>query len=360
MGVMPVLVTSLLAITLFHVAALRPNPGQEPSGSQDPVPLWQALVSGSEASLRGLSPISARVCWASGSGGTVLRTTNGRTFERRPVDGAEALDFRDIEAFDAERAIVLSAGQPARVYRTQDGGDTWSMVYENQDERAFFDAMDFADDKFGLAFSDPIEGKLLVIRTLDGGRTWQELPRKAFPASPEGEAGFAASGTCLRVDEEAAYIGLGGTAGARLFATKDRGNTWTVVKTPIRSGLASAGIFSVAIQGREGVLIGGDYAAPDDTQAVAAWTDDGGATWTLAEEQPTGFRSCVIRCEIGWMAVGTNGTDVSGDGGKTWDRLSSTGWNVALKAKTDGSVWAAGSKGRIATLLTAQPAGGDH
>ncbi len=317
---------------------------------QDAKPAWRSLDTGSEASLRGLSAVSARVCWASGANGTVLRTTDGSTFELRPVPGADELDFRDVEAFDADLALLLTAGQPARVYRTEDGGATWAKTFEHADERSFFDAMDFWDEENGIAFSDPIDGRLVVIRTRDGGRTWEELPRETFPESPEGEAGFAASGTCLTVaGEKGAWIGLGGTAGARLFHTTDRGATWSATKTPILAGEPSTGVFSVAFAGDVGVIVGGDYAQPDRVENVAAWTDDGGATWSLAVSPPSGYRSCVVHTGSGWLATGTNGTDVSVDEGRTWRRHSATGWH-ALSVAGDSTVWAAGSGGRIAVL----------
>ncbi|MEM7308172.1 MAG: oxidoreductase [Planctomycetota bacterium] len=323
-----------------------------PQTTDDP---WEPRNSGSQASLRGLSAVDERVCWASGSGGTVLRTVDGRTFEPRPVAGAEELDFRDVHAFDAERAVVLSAGTPARVYRTDNGGADWQLAFEHPDERAFFDAMAFWDERRGLAFSDPIDGKLVVIRTADGGRTWTPLPPDAFPDSPEGEAGFAASGTCLAVGADGeAWIGLGGTAGARLFRTGDGGATWSTHATPLAQGLPSAGVFSLALlDAGRGVAVGGDYATPEATAANAATTADGGRTWAPAETPPRGYRSCVVTVDVAGasqlLAAGPTGTDVSLDAGRTWTAHSEVGWHV-LAVGGDGAVWAAGSDGRIARL----------
>ena len=222
---------------------------------------WVPAESGTDASLRGLSAVDARVCWASGAGGTVLRTTDGARWSRRPVPGAEALDFRSLHAFDAERAVVVSAGAPARVYRTEDGGASWALAYEHPDERAFFDAVDFWDDERGLAFSDPIDGELVVMATADGGRSWEPIAGEALPDALEGEAGFAASGTCLRVHGSGeAWIGLGGGPGARVFRTADGGASWAAAGTPLHTGAASAGVFSVAFLGEgRGVAVGGDY-----------------------------------------------------------------------------------------------------
>lgn len=317
---------------------------------------WCPLESESRASLRGLSAVDGEVAWASGSGGTVLRTLDGTTWESLGVPGAEELDFRDVEAFDADTALVISAGAPARVYRTANGGRTWSLVYDHPDERAFFDAMAFWDERRGLAFSDPIDGRLFVIATSDGGRSWRPLPHEAFPPSPEGEAGFAASGTCLAVrGENAAWVGTGGTAGARVFRTEDGGASWEAVLTPISSGESSRGIFSlVPLADGRGIAVGGDYTRPQLMEANAACTRDGGLTWEPVDTQPpTGYRSCVARVEGRGelaVAVGPSGTDFSIDGGRTWRRLSDEGYHVVASG-ADGTVWAAGAGGRIAKLL---------
>jgi len=316
--------------------------------------VWQPVSSGVDASLRGLDVVDARVVWASGSGGTVLRALDGETFEPRPIAGAEELDFRDVEAFDAERAVVVSAGTPARIYRTSDGGESWSLTFEHPDERAFLDAMAFWDERRGLAFSDPIDGELVLLGTDDGGRSWSVLDPERLPRSPSGEAGFAASGTCLVTSgARDAWIGLGGTAGARVFRTRNGGDTWSVTPTPMLSGQASTGVFSLAFRpdGR-GVAVGGDYNESDATRANAATTADHGESWTLVETHPpTGYRSCVVQVAGDrWIAVGPNGTDRSDDGGRRWERISDVGWHVVARGG-DASLWAAGSDGRLARFV---------
>ena len=316
---------------------------------------WEEQSSGAKASLRGLCVVGRGVAWASGAGGAVLRTTDGATWESRPIPGADELDFRDVEAFDADSALVLSAGAPTRMYRTDDGGASWRLVYENTDERAFFDALDFWGERRGLAFSDPVDGRLLVIATTDGGRNWRALGTDRMPPALDGEAGFAASGTCLATfGATDAWIGLGGTAGSRVFRTNDAGASWSVAATPIRSGEPSTGVFSIAfLDELRGAVVGGDYARPEEDGACAAFTLDGGASWSPAEPGPGGYRSCVAVVpranERLLVAVGPGGTDVSPDGGRTWTRAAEEGFH-AIAAGPDGSAWAVGSEGRIARL----------
>jgi photosystem II stability/assembly factor-like uncharacterized protein len=110
---------------------------------------WQLMPTGSVTPtppprLRGLSAISERVAWTSGSAGTVLRATNkGATWQSVGPPGTASLQFRDVEAFDADTAVILSIGNgtDSRIYRTTYAGQTWSLVFVNDDPLAFYDCM---------------------------------------------------------------------------------------------------------------------------------------------------------------------------------------------------------------------------
>jgi hypothetical protein len=83
-------------------------------------PAWKQFQAPGKASLRGLAPISDQVCWASGSGGTWLKTEDGgASWQTGTVAGLDTVDFRSIHAFDSKTAVVASAGQPAVIYRTE-------------------------------------------------------------------------------------------------------------------------------------------------------------------------------------------------------------------------------------------------
>lgn len=117
----------LASIALLNGRTLEPlNPGTlEPSAT------WTPQTSGVAARLRGVSAVSEKVAFASGSGGVVLRTTDGGATWTKlalPADAAK-LDFRDVDAIDARTAYVLSIGEGnnSRIYKTIDGGDTWSI-----------------------------------------------------------------------------------------------------------------------------------------------------------------------------------------------------------------------------------------
>jgi photosystem II stability/assembly factor-like uncharacterized protein len=322
-----------------------------------PEPRWQPSDTGVTARLRGLSPVSERVAWASGSGSTVLRTVDGgRTWQNvGPAD--PGLQFRDIEAFDAEHAVVLSIGPGAesRVYRTDDGGRTWAETFRNDDERAFYDCLAFFDRRNGLALSDPVDGRFRILSTSDGGGSWQVLPGDGMPAALAGEFAFAASGTCLVTADHGpgrAWFATGGGAESRVFRTDDRGRTWRVTATPVPSG-PSAGIYSLAFRDPwHGIALGGDYAAPTSAPEGAAVSRDGGRTWTVAAGQPGEYRSgSAWAWRGGWVAiaVGPTGSDISYDGGRMWQRFD-TGSFDSVECVAGGACWASGEQGRVATL----------
>ncbi|HEX6322625.1 MAG TPA: YCF48-related protein, partial [Vicinamibacterales bacterium] len=273
---------------------------------------WESQRSGTDARLRGISVVDEKVAWASGARGTVLRTIDGgRVWQALKVPGAEKLDFRDVDAVSDRVAYVLSIGNgpDSRIYKTEDSGQTWTLQFQNDDPKAFFDAMAFWDATRGIAFSDSIDGRFVIIRTLDGGTTWTRIPGGSLPPALDNEGAFAASGTNVAVfGKQHVWIGTGAAATSRVLHSADAGATWTVADTPLAAG-PSTGIFSIAFRdARHGIVVGGDYSKENDAVDNAAVTSDGGKTWKLVAGL-TGYRSVVAHLggERGWqvwLAVG--------------------------------------------------------
>jgi photosystem II stability/assembly factor-like uncharacterized protein len=319
---------------------------------------WTPQTSGTTARLRGVSAVSAKVAWASGSRGTYLRTTDGgTTWQAGVVPGAENLDFRDVEAFDENTAYLLSIGEgeQSRIYKTTDGGRQWALQFTNKNPKAFFDAIAFWDAKTGLAVSDPVDGRFLIIKTTDGGATWKEMPREKMPPALPGEGAFAASGTCLIVQgKNRAWFATGGGA-ARVFRSSDGGNSWQVTATPIPSDNASSGIFSIAFKdAKHGIIVGGDYRKEGEARDNLAVTSDGGRTWKLVKtSQLGGFRSGVVYVSGSRLvAVGPAGSDSSPDNGATWAGFGAPGYHAVSFAGRAG--WAVGENGRVAKFADAR------
>ena len=318
---------------------------------------WIAQSSNTTASLRGLSAVDEKVVWASGTGGTFLRTVDGgANWIAGKVPGAESLDFRGIRAFDARTAVVMSIGpgDKSRIYKTNDAGEHWSLLFTHPDAKGFLDSIAFWDSDRGILVGDALDGMADIRTTDDGGAHWQ---RQKAPAALPNEGSFAASNTCIFLaGTSQAWFVTGGTGAARVFTSNDRGRSWTAAVTPVRNDSASAGIFSIAFEDRmRGMAVGGDYSKDKEDRQNIAVTSDGGRTWTAPAAGPEGFRSAVVWVPEGrlWIATGTSGSDVSKDGGHTWTKFDDGSYN-ALSFTRGGAGWAAGGRGRIARF---QPAG---
>jgi photosystem II stability/assembly factor-like uncharacterized protein len=334
-----------LSMAAIAVAVLAASTGM--SGHTKPG--WQLTDTGVTARFRGLDPVSARVAWVAGSAGTILRTVDGgRHWQSVGPAAAAALEFRDIEAFDATHAVALTIGEGAdsRIFATSNGGRTWTETFRNDEPAAFYDCLTFLDRRHGLALSDPVGGKFRILATADGGRTWQVRPDAGMPAALTGEFAFAASGTCLVSSAGTAYFATGGGATARVFTSHNQGRSWTVTDTPIPSG-PSAGIYSLAVRGPSAIAVGGDYTTPAAAPDGAAYKN--GRTWTVARKVPGAYRSGAA-----WLShstaltVGPTGSDLSYDGGRTWTAFDTGSFDAVACA--GGACWASGEQGRVAKL----------
>ena len=320
-------------------------------------PTWTVQTSGVTARLRGVSAVNERIAWASGSGSTVLRTTNGGTTWQKLTVTSENLDFRDVDAINAQTAYLLSIGNgPAsRIYKTSDAGATWTMQYKSDDQKVFLDAMSFWDADHGIVFGDSVDGQLYILLTDNGGRTWTRIPPASLPPALEGEGAFAASGTNIALfGKTHAWIGTGAGAKARVLHTADRGRTWQVADTPLAAG-QSSGIFSIAFRDeKHGIVAGGDYRKEQEAVDNLAITNDGGVTWKLVKGL-SGFRSVVAyvpgTSKPALVALGPSGGDYSLDDGQTWSRLEGPGFDTFSFVPRKSIGWAAGANGALGKLM---------
>jgi photosystem II stability/assembly factor-like uncharacterized protein len=306
--------------------------------------------SGVEVSLRGIAAVNAQVAWASGEKSTVLRTIDGgRHWQRVQAPGDGALDFRDVEAFDANTALIMSIGKgdASRVYRTHDGGAHWTQVLRNHAVDGFFDCMTFAGQR-GWLMGDPVDGRFQVYATTDQGRSWHPVQG---PKADTDESAFAASGTCIAGDARTRLIGSGG-ARSRLSVFREGDGDWQQIDSTMTRSASSAGVFGLTPwpHGDGWLAVGGDYrreSAPGN--AVHITVDAQGRPHVQALPAPPGFRSGVACLSTGLhpcLVVGPSGIDRWDDG--HWTSLSKQGYHAIDLVGTGG--WASGPGGHIARI----------
>lgn len=304
------------------------------------------LATRDSVSLRGLSAPTDSVVWASGTRGTVGKSVNGgRTWQWFQVPGYGNRDFRDIEAFDENTAVIMAVAEPAHLLKTTNGGRSWQLVFADSTKGMFMDAMHFRNARHGIVVGDPVSGKFFVKGTDDGGATWR-VDHQA-PAALPSEACFAASGTNVFLNWDGSYWMVTGGKTSRLMGSK------TSKLLPLTQGAESTGAFSLAVRGEQMAVVGGDFQKDENTKGNCALSVDGGNTWTLPAVPPRGYRSCVIYLDNNrLLSCGTSGVDISRDAGRRWEPVSDEGFHVATQAKNGRTVYLAGSGGRISRLET--------
>jgi|HubBroStandDraft_6_1064221.scaffolds.fasta_scaffold00283_21 photosystem II stability/assembly factor-like uncharacterized protein len=316
---------------------------------------WSVKNSGVDTNLRGVSVVletffsPESVVWASGSHGVVLRSADsGKSWKRLQIPDAESLDFRGVQAFGENIAYVMASGEGnnSSIYKTSDGGKTWTKQYSDARKAFFLDAIACSDEAHCFALSDPVDGKFLLVSTSDG-QHWQEVGRENMPSALPSEGAFAASNSSMILEGKDIYFGTGGPA-ARVFHSPDLGRTWSVAETPIFSGKPSAGIFSLAADGDIILAVGGDYQDPKLTQKLAATSHDAGKTWRLTDKMPGGYRSAISKCGSGFVSVGPTGADINYSYDR-WSPISQDNFNALAYSK--GQVWAVGPNGTIARFV---------
>lgn len=241
--------------------------------------------------------------------------------------------------------FMLSIGNPALLYKTGDHGKM-ELVYREDHESVFYDAMQFWNNKEGIAIGDPTDGCMSIIITRDGGQTWNKVSCDVLPKIHEGEAAFAASNTNIAIVSDQTWIATGGMS-SRILYSPDKGYTWDVFETPIIQGKPTTGAYSIDFYDENiGFAIGGDYTNPEQNTSNKIKTEDGGKTWFLvADGENPDYRSCVqyIPKKEGreLVAVGFRGISVSNDGGEHWKQISDESF-FTIRFVNDTTAYAAG------------------
>jgi Photosynthesis system II assembly factor YCF48 len=318
------------------------------------------LDSGKSFSLRGLCAVSDQTLWVSGSSGSVgLSTDGGQNWKWISVPGYEKSDFRDIEAFSDQEALIMGITNPAVILRTTDGGKSWIKVFVDTAKSAFLDAMYFFGDQ-GAIVGDPESGKIFFAETADGGKIWNKKnpwgPRPSAPADAPavGESFFAASGSNLVLIPRPGYVSR--FANALVSGGKKSCLYYLSGRYPllINQGAETTGANSIALDPSDpnrAFVVGGDFS--HDTlryrNSLRIRLDPFSQESPL--DPPHGYRSCVEYLNDNQMiCCGTTGVDISNNGGMNWKLISNKGFHVCRKSKTGRSIFLAGAHGIIGRL----------
>ena len=315
----------------------------------------EARTSGTEMLLQAVSPVGGGVVWASGHGGRWARSTDGGlNWTTGVVPGADTLQFRDVEGFDAERAVLLATGpgEMSRLLHTEDGGQSWTLAFVMDHDEGFLDCMAFTDERRGWAYGDPVGGTFYLLETGDGGQSWARVVADRLPAALAGEGGFAASGDCVAPAPEGGVAVATGN-GSRPRLLRPDGNGWRAVDLPLTAG-PSAGATAVGFgAGGFAWAVGGAIGESIEGARVAVSTD-GGERW-VATAPPSIDGPLYGGAHIPGVeppplvVVGPGGIAWSADGGARWTTVhDSSHWAVAFDET--GAGWAVGPRGRITAL----------
>lgn len=312
-----------------------------------------------KASIRGLYLVNDHVGWASGSGGTFLRMTDGEHWEADTVNGFTHLDFRDVHAFDDKTALLMASGSEGRIFRTEDGGESWAEVYTRLDSGIFLDGMDFYKN-VGYCYGDPIDGKFVLIRSTDFGKTWMEVPQEHLPDALPNEVGFAASGTGIIMDEQDVRLVTGGDSSRMLWWIADQ-EVWIDCGSTLSQG-DGCGVFSFCkMDSGKLMMVGGCYLDSTDATSNSAIADYSGylsdtylnsslLVRFILEQPPRGYRSCVAYATKDRLLVtcGRTGAEYSKDNGVNWIPFTDDGYFTCALAGSNG--WMMGRGGKMAKL----------
>lgn len=235
-------------------------------------------------------------------------------------------EFRSI-ATTRESVFILAVGNPAKLIKIDKKSLQETIVYQEENEKVFYDSMQFVDDLNGFAMGDPIEDCLSFIKTTDGGNSWEKVSCASFPKVSEGEAAFATSNTNLIVKGKSIFMVSGGKK-SRVFVSHDFGTSWQVYETPIVQGEEMTGIFTADFYNDKiGIIAGGNYLKQTQNWSNKAITTNSGKTWQLiAENEAFGYASCVqfVPNSNGKKLISAGGTGMfySSDFGKSWTNFS--------------------------------------
>lgn len=160
---------------------------------------WVAQTSGTTVRLRQIKAVNDNVVWACGASGVVLRTINGGTTWEVKTPTNSAVTNYSIDALDSLTAWVtgtVGGSADFTIWKTTDGGMTWTAQYNNS--TGFSDGIRFFNANDGVCFADPDpwpSTKWEILVTTNGGNTWTRVPEGNYPPADSANGEYGAAGS---------------------------------------------------------------------------------------------------------------------------------------------------------------------
>lgn len=309
-------------------------------------------------SIRALEVFNDSTVWFAANHGVYGYTENGgKTWKIDSlVYGKIQPEFRSIAVLNDSSVLLLSISSPALLYRTTNKGKNWKLVYSNDQKDIFFDCMKFWDAKHGMAIADPIDGKIQVITTKDGGKTWKINTKSKFPEMEKGEAFFASSNSNMVFQNQHSWIATGGKKSG-VFYSPNGGKFHIVQNTPLPEGEEMTGIYSIDFYDEKlGVVAGGIYDKADTSIISLAITGNSGKNWNAIKLDKPVFGSCAqFLNENEILLTGSPGTFHYSIKENTLNELlnsenQSIGFHTLRISTSRKTLWLAGKNGSIGKL----------
>ena len=294
-------------------------------------------------SFRGIAVVSNSVFWVSGSRGTVGRSVDGgKTLQWLNPKGYEHREFRDVQALNSETALVMAVDSPGIILKTTDAGLSWREVFRNDEPGIFLDDMHFTGN-YGMCVGDAMRGRMHVLRTTNGGDTWQTMEG---PLAIGAEGCFAASGSNLLVTRKQSAFVTGG-ANARIHIYK--GGKWTSRHLPIMQGTVMTGPNSLRPLSRTTwVAVGGDYNSR--LRSDSSWVLLKVKSPKAQSKHSLPYCSVVVPLtKKQFLAAGLNGWFLAEKKKGKWmvTPINTTAAHTAQRGEDGKTIFAAGPRGHI-------------